>query len=89
MRWSAPKDQGGLPMRMPTLGARLHAVNDQGEFGELSVQIVIGSDPVRGTATLPTGKRSDFWGWLELAEIVQSVTRLETGGVGAQAGAGG
>lgn len=76
-------------MRTPTPGAKLPTVNDQGEFGELSVQIVIGSDPVRGTATLPTGKRSDFWGWLELAEIVQSVTRLESGGVAAQAGTGG
>jgi len=76
-------------MRMPTVGAKIRTVNDQGEFGELSVQIVIGSDPVRGTATLPTGERSEFWGWLELAEIVQSVTKREIGGAGAQAAAGG
>ncbi len=64
-------------------------MNDQGEFSELSVQIVIGSDPVRGTATLPTGERSEFWGWLELAEIVQRVTTREHVGARAQAGAGG
>jgi len=53
------------------------------------VQIVIGSDPVRGTAILPTGERSEFWGWLELAEIVQRVTTREKADTGALAGAGG
>jgi hypothetical protein len=64
-------------------------VNDQGEFSELSVQIVIGSDPVRGTASLPTGEHSEFWGWLELAEIVQRVAKREDVGTRAQAGTGG
>jgi hypothetical protein len=37
---------------------------------ELSVRLVVGAEPVRGTARLPNGQDSEFWGWLELAELV-------------------
>ncbi len=43
------------------------------ETVELAVMLVVGADPVRGTARLPSGEHRDFWGWLELAEIVQRI----------------
>lgn len=64
-------------------------MDERHDFGELCVRIVVGSDPVRGTAILPTGEHSEFWGWLELAEVVQSAAGPDTGGTGPQAGPGG
>jgi hypothetical protein len=40
---------------------------------ELAVTLVLESDPVRGAVRLPDGQQHEFWGWLELAEIVQRV----------------
>jgi hypothetical protein len=40
---------------------------------ELAVTLVLGSDPVRGSVLMGNGHRREFWGWLELAEIVQEV----------------
>jgi hypothetical protein len=39
----------------------------------LAVTLVEGSDPVRGSVRLGDGRSREFWGWLELAEIVQEV----------------
>ncbi len=41
---------------------------------ELTVQLVVGADPIRGVARLPGCERREFWGWLEFAEIVQTAT---------------
>jgi hypothetical protein len=45
---------------------------------EFTMTLTVGSDPVRGTASLPGGERRGFWGWLELVEIVQEA--IEHGG---------
>ena len=38
---------------------------------ELTMEVVVGSDPIRGTTRVAGGDAREFWGWLELAEIVQ------------------
>ena len=71
-------------MRAAPVPARIPGVDETTGSDQLCVQIVVGSDPVRGTAQLPNGEQSEFWGWLELAEIVQSATKAETGGSGVE-----
>ena len=67
--------------------ANLGAAVQDGRVGEsrgtveLAVTLVAGSDPVRGSVRLGGGHRREFWGWLELAEIVQEVAE---GGRGAK-----
>jgi hypothetical protein len=48
-------------------------VNESSGTVELAVTLVVGSDPVRGSVRLGDGHGREFWGWLELAEIVQEV----------------
>ncbi len=42
---------------------------------ELVVRISVGEDPIRGTAVEPGHEPNEFWGWLELAEIVDRVAK--------------
>jgi hypothetical protein len=60
-------------------------VHEQGATVELTMEVVVGSDPIRGTTRVAGGERREFWGWLELAEIVQHVA---DGGRGAADGQG-
>jgi hypothetical protein len=53
------------------------------ETVELTMTVVVGSDPVQGTTRIAGGERREFWGWLELAEIVQ---HMADGGCGASNG---
>lgn len=40
----------------------------------LTITLVIGSDPVRGSVRLQDDEENhEFWGWLELAEVIQRV----------------
>ncbi|MGZ4224575.1 MAG: hypothetical protein ACXVS6_06360 [Solirubrobacteraceae bacterium] len=46
---------------------------------ELTISVVVGSDPIRGSARIAGGERREFWGWLDLAEIVQQTTDGDRG----------
>jgi hypothetical protein len=46
-------------------------VHEKDSTVELTMEVVVGSDPIRGTTRVAGGERREFWGWLELAEIVQ------------------
>jgi hypothetical protein len=39
----------------------------------ITVEIVPGSDPIRGSIEHRDGRRESFWGWLELIEEVRRV----------------
>ena len=41
---------------------------------ELTISVMVGSDPIRGSARTAGGECREFWGWLDLAEIVQQIT---------------
>jgi hypothetical protein len=56
-------------------------VHDTDATVELTINVVVGSDPIRGTTRLADGERREFWGWLELAEVVQQMADGD-GGVG-------
>jgi hypothetical protein len=58
-------------------------VHEDGATVELTMELEVGSDPIRGTTRVAGGERREFWGWLELAEIVQHVA---DGGRGAATG---
>jgi hypothetical protein len=46
---------------------------------ELKISVVVGSDPIRGSTRIAGGERREFWGWLDLAEIVQQITDGDRG----------
>ena len=46
-------------------------VAETGEIVELTMTLVVGSDPIQGSTRVAGGERREFWGWLELAEVVQ------------------
>jgi hypothetical protein len=46
---------------------------------ELTISVVVGSDPIRGSARIAGGECRDFWGWLDLAEIVQQLADGDRG----------
>jgi hypothetical protein len=46
---------------------------------ELTISVEVGSDPIRGTARVAGGEHREFWGWLDLAEIVQQITDGDRG----------
>jgi hypothetical protein len=48
-------------------------VHDADATAELTISVVVGSDPIRGSTRIAGGERRDFWGWLDLAEIVQQM----------------
>jgi hypothetical protein len=58
-------------------------VHETGEIVELTMTLVVGSDPIRGSTRVAGGEQREFWGWLELAEIVQ---HMADGGVSATNG---
>jgi hypothetical protein len=58
-------------------------VHEEDATAELTMEVVVGSDPIRGTTRVAGGERREFWGWLELAEIVQN---MADGGRGAANG---
>jgi hypothetical protein len=66
-------------MRTARRGATIPLVHEAPETVELTVTLAHGSEPVRGGARLPDGQRREFWGWLELAEIVQDVVADDLG----------
>jgi hypothetical protein len=41
---------------------------------ELNVRLVAGSNPLRGSMQLTGGETREFWGWLELAELIQQAS---------------
>jgi hypothetical protein len=41
---------------------------------ELNVRLVAGSSPLRGSMRLTGGETREFWGWLELAELIQQAS---------------
>lgn len=63
---------GRAPVRIP-------GVDETRTTVQLTVTLVTDSDPVRGSIGLPDGQRREFWGWLELAEIVQQATEWGDG----------
>jgi hypothetical protein len=46
---------------------------------ELTISVVVGSDPIRGSARIAGGECREFWGWLDLAEIVQQLADGDRG----------
>jgi hypothetical protein len=46
---------------------------------ELTISVVVGSDPIRGSARTAGGEHCEFWGWLDLAEIVQQLVDGDRG----------
>ena len=60
-------------MRRRPSGETMHLVHEAPGTVELAVTLTQGSEPARGGARLPNGQRREFWGWLELAEIVRNV----------------
>ncbi|HET7049585.1 MAG TPA: hypothetical protein VFI54_15075 [Solirubrobacteraceae bacterium] len=46
---------------------------------ELTISVVVGSDPIRGSTRIAGGERREFWGWLDLAEIVQQTADGDRG----------
>jgi hypothetical protein len=58
---------------MRTQGAcdTISPVAETGEIVELTMRLVVGSDPIQGSTRVAGGERREFWGWLELAEVVQ------------------
>jgi hypothetical protein len=46
---------------------------------ELTISVVVGSDPIRGSTRIAGGERREFWGWLDLAEIVQQLADGDRG----------
>jgi hypothetical protein len=45
------------------------------ETVELVLAVEVGAEPIRGSVRAPDGRRREFWGWLELAEIVQGASQ--------------
>jgi len=66
-----PKDQEGHPMRTQGACDTISPVAETGEIVELTMRLVVGSDPIQGSTRVAGGERREFWGWLELAEVVQ------------------
>ena len=58
---------------MRTQGAydTISPVAETGDIVELTMTLVVGSDPIQGSTRVAGGERREFWGWLELAEAVQ------------------
>jgi hypothetical protein len=54
-------------------------VHEKDATVELTMEVVVGSDPIRGTTRVAGGEQREFWGWLELAEIVQFGAATATG----------
>lgn len=49
------------------------------ETVELVLALEVGADPIRGSVRGTDGHRREFWGWLELAEIVQGASQPTAG----------
>ena len=58
-------------MRIQGVCATISPVEQTGDIVELTMTLVVGSDPIQGSMRVAGGERRDFWGWLELAEVVQ------------------
>lgn len=48
-------------------------MHDTAATVELTISVVVGSDPIRGKTRIAGGEQREFWGWLDLAEIVQQM----------------
>lgn len=60
-------------MRTHGACATISSVAQTGDIVELTMTLVVGSDPIQGSARVAGGDRREFWGWLELAEVVQQM----------------
>ena len=58
-------------MRTQGVCDTISPVAETGEIVELTMTLVVGSDPIQGSTRVAGGERREFWGWLELAEVVQ------------------
>ena len=58
-------------MRTQGVFDTISPVAETGEIVELTMTLVVGSDPIQGSTRIAGGERREFWGWLELAEVVQ------------------
>ncbi len=58
-------------MRTQGVFDTISPVAETGEIVELTMTLVVGSDPIQGSTRVAGGERREFWGWLELAEVVQ------------------
>ncbi len=58
-------------MRTQGVCDTISPVEQTGESVELTMTLVVGSDPIQGSTRVAGGERREFWGWLELAEVVQ------------------
>jgi hypothetical protein len=75
------KRSGGAPDAGAARSGQDLLVHDTDATVELTINVVVGSDPIRGTTRLADGERREFWGWLELAEVVQQMADGD-GGLG-------
>jgi hypothetical protein len=66
-------------MRTQGVCGTISPVAQAGDIVELTMTVVVGSDPIRGSTCVAGGERRDFWGWLELAEVVQQTADGEDG----------
>ena len=58
-------------MRIQGVCDTISPVAETGELVELTMTLVVGSDPIQGSTRVAGGEPREFWGWLELAEVVQ------------------
>jgi hypothetical protein len=73
------KRSGGAPDANAAYSSQDPLVHDTHATVELTIAVVVGSDPIRGTTRLAGGERREFWGWLDLAEIVQQMADGDRG----------
>jgi hypothetical protein len=59
-------------MRNQGVCGTISPVAETGDIVELTMTLVVGSDPIQGSTRVAGGERREFWGWLELAEVVQT-----------------
>jgi hypothetical protein len=45
----------------------------------ITLELIVGADPIRGTIDHAGGSRKSFWGWLELIEELRRVAAGEHG----------
>jgi hypothetical protein len=43
----------------------------------VTVELVAGADPIRGSLEHPDGRRQPFWGWLELIDELRRISAAE------------